>query len=174
MGEFNNALGNEAGPTPLTLRAGTLEEKTWYLSRPDQNTKGQYETWMEERAYRTVEKSRKYLSSTSYLMSLDHLNNAIEDEGLKWGSDRWLQKVLSRGGMTLLLWLMLKPNHPGITQEEVDKISDQALLEDPPIKSTDPNIPSHEGKLIALVLRLSLAKKDDPLEEKTTAPLATA
>jgi hypothetical protein len=162
MGDYNAALGNSAGPVPLTVGG-----VTYRLAHLDQGAKGRYETWLESSALRACRPGKDELDPESYRLLLAATREEIRAKEYRWGGARWLASVQTDEGLAVLLWLALLPHQPRTTLGQAAALRDAAYAEDPGDAHRHP-------ELVCTLVELASSGKATLPREKTTAPPAAA
>ncbi len=160
MGYYNEALGNSAGPIPLTV-AG----ETYSLTRLDGKAKATYEDWLENGTLDAVRYCQRKLDEASYSRLLKATRDEIRSKAYAWGKPLWDESLRTDEGLHMLFWLALQPCHPKLTVEDATRIMGQSYHD-------DPGGPDRHPEIICTLIDLAYAGKIKLPRKKTTAPTA--
>lgn len=137
MGEAAQATG---APRPVRYNGETYQLAP--LSIPDL---GLFEVWLEDRAYRKVERQRDRLDPVTYQERIDAVTRAVGADQFAYGSEAYGEAVRSEAGARHLFYLALRLNHPDMTEELAAKIWDSDVAANAAktkAQNADPNSPA--------------------------------
>lgn len=126
-GDMNKTLGNFGGSWPLIV-AG----KTWNLNYPDENTISRFIVRCKKLGAEALDMLRKFMSADGFAVACSVLGAEMGVKRLyEWGGPRCMDSLLNTDGLSYFLLMMLKPNHPTLTEAEAGEIVAASLAERP-------------------------------------------
>lgn len=118
MGDVNRVL--QSSPIPLCIGG-----KTYLLSPVTKKVQAAYEAWMEKRLLEQVQRLKTKLDEDSWIKISASMNEKIALGAYSFGSAATQSTVNTRIGGIYFMWLVMKDNHPGITEAEIETILEE-------------------------------------------------
>ena len=133
MSDMNKALGNEGGPWPLVVKG-----RTWNLNYPDEATLGRFVKRCKRLALEALDLAREVMSPDGFAAMSAAVNAEIGVKRLyEWGGQRCQEALFNTDGLAHFLWLLLRPNHPDLTEKDAARVVADSLAERPEVRDAD-------------------------------------
>jgi hypothetical protein len=138
MGSINLSLANGIRFTALG--------KEWVILPPKQKSLGQFEQWLERRAFAKLSMLKDTLDAEEYAEMRTALMNQITSCYFSWGTDVCKEALKTHEGILEFALILFKQSHPELTREKLEELvttegfldSFEAVLNQT-LGATDPN-----------------------------------